>query len=207
MAANGQLLDALAECEVVRVWGFGYGFARRDLSIRLWSLEKEQMSTSDDAIKDVLKLFRYGFYALTSCDGDDLNAMVFNWFSQVSFEPRLVAVGLQKTAYSYGLVKKSGVFAVNLFSHEDRDALMPFTKGRAKNPDKMAAAKYSKAPETGAPILDGASAYIEFEVQDVIDIGGDHDIVVGRPVGAAILKEAAVEDVLTLTDLGWSYAG
>ena len=52
---------------------------------------------SDDSIKDALRLVPYGFYAITSRNGDDMNAMVANWVSQVSFDPRLVAVGLQKS--------------------------------------------------------------------------------------------------------------
>jgi hypothetical protein len=44
-------------------------------------------------------------------------------------------------------------------------------------------------------------------VVNIIDIGGKYDIVIGEPVNAEILKDASVEDILTLPDLGWSYAG
>ncbi len=71
----------------------------------------------------------------------------------------------------------------------------------------MASAKYSEAPETGCPILDGAAAYLECKVSQIIDIGGDHDIVIGEPVGAGVLKEGDYSESLTLVDLGWSYAG
>ena len=47
----------------------------------------------------------------------------------------------------------------------------------------------------------------EFKVIQIVDIGGDHDIVVGEPVGAEVLKESEVEDILTLPHIGWSYAG
>ena len=50
---------------------------------------------SDDSIKDALNLMPYGFYSITSRNGDDVNIMVANWVSQVSFEPRLVAIGLE----------------------------------------------------------------------------------------------------------------
>lgn len=162
---------------------------------------------SDDNIKDVLKMMPYGFYAVTSRNGDEVNAMVANWISQVSFDPRLVAVALQKKAYSHGLIEEGGVFAINLFRKEDQESLMPFTKGRSKNPDKMKDARFSTAPQTGCPILEGAAAYIEFKVAQIIDIGGDHDIVVGQPLGAAVLKPCDVGEALSLTHLGWSYAG
>ena len=149
----------------------------------------------------------YGFYALTSKNGDDVNAMVVNWVSQMSYEPRLVAVGLQKSSYSHGVIEAGQVFGLNIFLEADKDAIMGVTKGRAKNPDKMTEATYSTAPETGVPVLEGAAAYLEFKVTQIIDVGGDHDIVVGEAVGAGVSKEADVTEVLSLVKLGWSYAG
>lgn len=162
---------------------------------------------SDDKIKDALNLMRYGFYSITSCTDDDVNAMVANWVTQASFEPRLIAMGLQKTCYTHGLIEKGGSFAVNIFKAEDSDALMPFTKGRSKAPDKMEEAQFTRAPETGCPVLEGAAAYVECRVVDLIDVGGDHDILVGEVVGGDVMKEAETEEILALTDLGWSYAG
>lgn len=162
---------------------------------------------SDNSIKDALKLMPYGFYAITSRNGDDVNAMVANWVSQVSFTPRLVAVGLQKTSYSHGVIEQGRVFAINIFHAADQEIIMPFCKSRAKFPDKINDATFTAAPETGCPVLEGAAAYIEFKVAQIVDSGGDHDIVIGEPVGAEILKPSEVGDTLTLTHLGWSYAG
>ena len=162
---------------------------------------------SDDAIKDALRMMPYGFYAFTTVSGDDCNAMVVNWVSQMSYSPRLLAVGIQKTCHSHGLVSDGGVFGLNLFLQADSDAIMGLTKGRAKNPDKMNEAQFSAAPQTGVPVLEGAAAYIECKVTQIVDVGGDHDIVVGEAINAAVLKEGAPPDVLSLTQLGWSYAG
>ncbi len=160
-----------------------------------------------DTIKSVLRMIPYGFYAITSRNGDEVNAMVANWLTQVSFEPRLVALGLAKSAHSHSIISAGQVFGVMLFHQDDKDAIMPFTKGMAKNPDKMKAAKYTEAPETGVPVLEGASAYLEVRVKEIIDVGGDHDIVIGEVVGAGINKELTPTEVLSLPALGWSYAG
>jgi flavin reductase (DIM6/NTAB) family NADH-FMN oxidoreductase RutF len=162
---------------------------------------------SDDKIKDALKMMPYGFYAFTTKNGDDVNAMVVNWVSQMSYTPRLIAVGIQKTSYSHEMVTAGRVFGLNIFLADDKDAIMGMTKGRAKNPDKMAEADYTTAPETGVPVLAGAAAYIECKVTQIIDIGGDHDIVVGEAIHADVTKEGAPADVLSLVKLGWSYAG
>jgi flavin reductase (DIM6/NTAB) family NADH-FMN oxidoreductase RutF len=162
---------------------------------------------ADDPIKDFLNRMPYGFYAITSRSDSDVNAMVANWITQVSFKPRRIAVGLQKKAYSHGIIEDGRVFALNLFLEADRDYLMPFTKGRSKKPDKMTSAVYTTAPETGCPILEGAAAYLECKVVQIIDISGDHDVVIGEPIGAGIIKAGQVSDSLSLVKLGWSYAG
>jgi len=162
---------------------------------------------SKDGMKDALKMMPYGFYGITSKADDDVNAMVANWVTQVSFEPRQIAIGMQKTCYTRTLVEEGGVFAVNIFRKEDMEALKPFTKGRAKNPDKMSEARYNPAPETGCPILEGSAAYLECRVVRIIDTGGDHDIVVGEVVAAEVAKPGEAHETLSLPDLGWSYAG
>lgn len=162
---------------------------------------------SDDPIKDALNRIPYGFYSLTSRHGDDVNAMVFNWFTQASFTPRLVAIGLAKSAYTHNLISQSGVFAVNIFNKEDQDKMTQFSKGRAKRPDKMENAQYEPGAETGCPVLEGAAAYLECKVVNLVDSGGDHDLLIGEVINAGILKEGDVEDTLTLPHVGWSYAG
>ena len=162
---------------------------------------------AEEQIKAALKMMPYGFYAFTTKNGDDVNAMVVNWVSQMSYEPRLLAVGIQKSCYSRGLVEAGGVFGLNLFLQADSDSIMGVTSGRARKPEKMDEAKYSAAPATGVPVLAGSAAIIECKVAQIVDVGGDHDIVVGEAINAEVMKEGGPPDVLSLTELGWSYAG
>ncbi len=162
---------------------------------------------SDDPIKDVLRRLPYGLYSITSRKDDEINAMVLNWFSQVSFEPQLVAIAVQKTSYSYKLISQGKVFIVNVFNKEDVGAIKPFIKGHSKRPDKMRDAMFTEGPITGCPILEGAAAYLECKVSAIHDVGGDHNIIVGEVVGAGSIKPGDAKDALTLPDLGWSYAG
>ena len=90
-----------------------------------------------DPIKEALHRLPYGFYSITSRRGDEVNAMVGNWLTQVSFEPRLLLFGLSKTAYTHEVVAAGGVFAVNIFNKEDDGVVRQLTKARAKKPDKM----------------------------------------------------------------------
>ena len=162
---------------------------------------------SENKASDALKLIPYGFYALTSRDGDDMNAMVLNWISQVSFEPQHVALGLQNTAYSMKLVENSKRFVINIFHKDDAEAIKPFTKSREKNPEKFKDARYMEGPVTGVPVLDGAAAYLECEVVETVDTGSGHSVVIAKVVGGDVRKEFKADETLTLPQLGWSYAG
>ena len=160
-----------------------------------------------DPKSEALKMMPYGFYVITSKTDDDENAMVLNWITQASYEPQLIALGLQKTSHSYSLIEKGKVFGVNIFKQADADIVKGFTKGRTKNPDKMKNANYTNAPETGVPIIEGAAAYLECKVVGKLETGGDHDIILGEVVAAGVNKPGDASESLNLPDLGWSYAG
>jgi len=162
---------------------------------------------SADPIKEALKRIPYGFYSITSRNGDEVNAMVGNWLTQVSFEPRMVMFALAQNAYSHEVIRAGGVFAINIFNKEDSEAIKPYTKSRNKNPDKMTTATWTPAPVTGSPMLEGAAAVIECRVTQLIDIGGDHDLLVGEVVNAVIHKPGDEHTSLTLPHMGWNYAG
>lgn len=162
---------------------------------------------TEEAIKNMLQRMPFGFYSITSRNGDEVNAMVANWITQASYEPRLIVLALQRSSFTYGLVAEGGVFTVNMFRREDEEYIKPFTKSRLKDPEKMAGVEFTSAPITRCPILPGAAGYIECEVREIFSSGGDHDLVLGEAVGGAVLKPGEVEDTLTLLDLGWSYAG
>lgn len=162
---------------------------------------------SDDPIKEVLHRMPYGFYSITSRHGDEVNAMVANWVMQVSFTPRLMAMGLAKKAFSHQLIAAGQVFAINIFNKADKEMMTPYTKARAKKPDKMENAQYTPGTQTGCPILEGAAAYLECRVVQMVDVGGDHTVLIGEVVSAGSLKPGEVTDTLTLPDVGWSYAG
>ena len=58
--------------------------------------------------------------------------------------------------------------------------------------------------KTGAPILDDAIAFVECEVREIANDGGDHAVVIGEVVEAGVRKD---EPSLTLMDTGWHYGG
>ena len=128
-----------------------------------------------------------GLYVLGSTDAADRrNGMTINWVTQVTFEPKLVAVSVEQTAFTHELIAASEVFALNFVSQDDRAIVRKFTKPV----DVDLAAKtlnefpYIDGPATGAPVLAQSVAYVECEVRQPVDIG-NHTLFLGEVVNAA----------------------
>ena len=54
--------------------------------------------------------------------------MTLNWATQVSFEPKLVGIGVEKTAVTHQLIAEGGSFTLNTVAREDRAIVRKFTK-------------------------------------------------------------------------------
>jgi flavin reductase (DIM6/NTAB) family NADH-FMN oxidoreductase RutF len=147
-----------------------------------------------------------GLYVIGSHHGEQLNLMTANWVAQVSFDPKLVAVSVEKEAVTNVLIRGGGAFSVNLVSREDRAIVRKFTK-----PVEIdAAAKTLNGfgfhlSRTGAPILDQAVAFIDCELRQEFDVGS-HTLFLGEIVDSGFQQDEATE-VLRMEDTRMNYGG
>src|SRR3989442_6484113 len=61
-----------------------------------------------------------GLYVVGSRAGERRNAMTLNWATQVSFDPKLVAISVEGEAFTHELITEGGVFSVCIVHREDR---------------------------------------------------------------------------------------
>jgi flavin reductase (DIM6/NTAB) family NADH-FMN oxidoreductase RutF len=168
--------------------------------------DDESRSDYDKLRRRVLWSLPYGLYVLGSRDGERRNGMTINWVTQVSFDPKLVGVGVEKTALTHELVVAGGVFSLNTISREDRAIVRRFTKPVEVD---LAAMTLNGFPfhdgATGAPILDQAPAYVDCAVRQAVDVGG-HTFFIGEVVDAGF-QHAEDTEVLRMEDTRMSYGG
>ncbi|MGH9038054.1 MAG: flavin reductase family protein, partial [Acidimicrobiia bacterium] len=69
----------------------------------------EQKDEYDKLRRRVLWKMPYGLYVVGSRAGDRRNLMTLNFATQVSFEPKLVGIGVEKEAYTHELIAAGGV--------------------------------------------------------------------------------------------------
>src|SRR5947207_11904256 len=124
---------------------------------------EEQQLEYDKLRRRVLWTFPSGLYVIGSRDGDRRNGMTANWVSQVSFDPKLVAVSVDRHAFTHELIEASGVFTVCTIDREERAIVRKFTKQVDIDVTAMTlnGFPFHDGAATGAPVLDQATAFVE----------------------------------------------
>ena len=166
----------------------------------------EAQEEYDKLRRRVLWTLPYGLYVVGSRAGDRRNGMTLNWASQVSFEPKLIGIGVEKTAFTHELIAEGGVFSLCTVAREDRAIVRKFTKPVEVDTDAMTLNGFPfHDGVTGAPILDQAPAYLDCEVRQAVDTGG-HTFFIGEVVDTAF-QAAEETEVLRMEDTRMNYGG
>lgn len=98
-----------------------------------------------------------------------------NSFTSVSLEPPLLLVCIAETANTYPAFRDASSFAVSVLAAEQRALSTTFATQGA---DRFAGVNWH-AERTGAPVIDGAVAWFDCNVERHI-AAGDHVILLGR---------------------------
>jgi flavin reductase (DIM6/NTAB) family NADH-FMN oxidoreductase RutF len=168
---------------------------------------EEQQAEYDKLRRRVLWTMPSGLYVLGSTDGADRrNGMTINWVTQISFEPKLVGVGVEKTAFTHELVEAGACFSLSTIDREDRAIVRKFTKPVEVD---VAAKTLNDFPyverTTGAPILAQAVGFLDCAVRDRVE-AGNHTLFIGEIVDAGFLKDEDTP-VLRMEDTRMNYGG
>lgn len=147
-----------------------------------------------------------GLYVIGSRAGERRNGMTANWATQISSDPKLVGVSVEKPAFTHELIGEGRVFSLNVVDREDRAIVRKFTKpvevdAGAKTLNGF---PFHDGP-SGAPILDQAVAWVDCRLHSSVDLGS-HTLFVGEVVDSGFLKDEDTP-VLRMEDTRMSYGG
>lgn len=161
----------------------------------------------DKLRRRVLWKMPYGLYVVGSRSGDERNFMTLNWATQVSFEPKLVGIGVEKDAVTHKLISDGGAFSLLILDREDRAIVRKFVKPVEADADGKTLNGFAYHDGvSGAPILDQAVAYVDCEVRHPVDCGG-HTFFIGEVVDSGFQVEDEQTEVLRMEDTRMSYGG
>ncbi|MHB1487471.1 MAG: flavin reductase family protein [Acidimicrobiales bacterium] len=199
-------------------------------------MENGDQDTFDRRRRRVLWKMPSGLYLVGSRHHDQRNLMTLNWATQVSLQPKLLAVSIEQSAVTHGLVQGGKAFSLCVLDRADRAVVRKFTKpvpaaslgadksdstdtlGReqstsgsgwaAVQPSAYLMAGFPcRDGVTGVPLLDQALATIECEVRREVPTGS-HTLFIGEVVAASFKgEEAETADVLRMEDTRMNYGG
>ena len=125
--------------------------------------------------RQVLRHFPTGVVIVTAMSDSGPAGLSVGSFMSVSLDPQLVAVLPAKTSTSWPKIAAATSFCINILAASQQELCRRFA---ISGGDKFAGVPWRPAP-SGAPILDGALAWIDCEHERSVE-AGDHLIVLGQ---------------------------
>jgi flavin reductase (DIM6/NTAB) family NADH-FMN oxidoreductase RutF len=167
---------------------------------------EEGRDTYDRLRRRALWTMPSGLYVVGSRDGDRQNLMTLNWATQVSFEPKLLAISVEHGALTHELIAAGGAFTLCVIDREDRAIVRKFTKPVEIDAAAGTANGFAfHAAPTGAPVLDQAVAWFDCEVRQAVEMGTS-TLFVGE-IGACGFQKPEDTPVLRMEDTRMNYGG
>lgn len=127
------------------------------------------------AMREVLGHFVSGVVVITASGTDGLHGFTCQSFASLSLDPPLISFAPARTSRTWPRIREAGRFCVNVLAEDHEGYSTQFARSGV---GKFEGVEWSAAP-SGAPILEGVSAWIDCELWHEYD-GGDHTIAVGR---------------------------
>jgi flavin reductase (DIM6/NTAB) family NADH-FMN oxidoreductase RutF len=121
--------------------------------------------------------FATGVTVITTRHGDQMYGMTANAVASLSLDPPQVLVAVDRRAQMHEALLMSRFFAMNMLTEAQEELSRRFAM---RGPKEWGDLKYTTAV-TGAPIFDGALAYLDCQLAEVLP-GGDHHIFIGEIV-------------------------
>ena len=134
------------------------------------------------AFRSATGLFATGITVLSAKAPSHVHGMTANAFASISLEPLLVLVSVRREAFMHEAIGRAGAYAVSLLASEQEPVARWFA-----DPDRPRGARqfdpvgWRAGPATGAPLIEGALAWLECRLHDTVE-AGDHALFLGRVV-------------------------
>jgi flavin reductase (DIM6/NTAB) family NADH-FMN oxidoreductase RutF len=147
-----------------------------DSAVRPVKIDRDASSAE---FRGAMRHLAGGVSVITAGRGNDITGMTVTSVSSLSVDPPTLIVSINRESSSWPLLKRQGVFGVNILTSDQIDIADRFTgKGGLKGAARFAGAQWI-ARVSGVPLLVGALAAFDCEVEDIVE-RYSHAIVIGR---------------------------
>jgi flavin reductase (DIM6/NTAB) family NADH-FMN oxidoreductase RutF len=144
--------------------------------VRTIKIDRE-VSSGD--FRSAMRHLTGGVSVITVGQGQDINGMTVTSVSSLSVDPPTLIVSVNRNSSSWPLLERHRFFGVSILTSDQLDVAERFSgKDGLKGAARFAGARWFTRV-TGVPLLTGALAAIDCEVEDIVE-RHSHAIVIGR---------------------------
>ena len=156
-------------------------------AVRTIKIDRE-VSSGD--FRSAMRHLTGGVSVITVGQGEDINGMTVTSVSSLSVDPPTLIVSVNRNASSWPLLERHGFFGVSILTSDQLDVAERFSgKDGLKGAARFAGARWFTRM-TGVPLLAGALAAIDCEVEDIVE-RHSHALVIGRVLDMQISPRGA----------------
>lgn len=131
----------------------------------------------------------YGLFVLTAEENGKDNGCIVNTVIQVTTAPNRIAVAVNKSNYTHGMITRTGAFNVSVISEKAEFATFKhwgFQSGATV--DKTVGITFSRAENGVIYIADECNAYISAKVVSTVDLG-THTLFIADVTDGEVLSD------------------
>jgi flavin reductase (DIM6/NTAB) family NADH-FMN oxidoreductase RutF len=150
-----------------------------------------------------LRLLSNGVYVLTSRSEDRYGAATVTWVSQASFKPPLIMAAVRRESNVFKCLAESRSAVLHIVGDRQQEIARRFFFPTHAVAGTINGEAFMDG-RTAAPVLPNLPAYIECELERIVDTEGDHAIVILRAIEADCRDEVRP---LTMAQTPWKYGG
>ena len=125
---------------------------------------------------------------LVTCkDGERENVLTVAWTGTICSDPAMTYISVRKERYSHDIIKKSGVFCINLTTEDLAYATdyCGVRSGRNENKFEKMNLETEMATEVDVPIIKKSPVVIECKVEEIKELGS-HDMFIAKVVAVDV---------------------
>lgn len=144
----------------------------------------------------------YSVWSLSTIDQEGkYNMNICTYVTAISMKPKQFAIAVYKGTKTYENIKQSKTCILQLLGEHQSGAIRNLGKSSGFNKDKVAIVnkKHPIIITQDLAVMSDSLGYCVIEYDQIIETGGDHDVIIGNVISYKNLNEG---EVLTTKKLG-----
>ncbi|MEI8197750.1 MAG: flavin reductase family protein [Phycisphaerae bacterium] len=178
-------------------------------------MAQETVVAGIDPVLQAMGKIPSGVFVLTTGAAGATQAVgtLVSFVQQVSMQPLYLMIAVKKSRALHAALSSPAAggggqnvkrFVINIAAASDKALLKKYAAAEHSGNEAFAGVPH-KLLASGQTVLTDACAYLECELVKIVDVGADHDLFIGRPVGGELLGEPNRKPAVHLRHDGSKY--